>query len=78
MIRPITRDGPGKPRCCEGDDPAEEIANGKIKYVLHGKKLRGEFTVAAGAEHDDLLAAARAVPNVANRLDGAEVVKTGP
>ncbi len=29
----------------EGDDPAAEIANGKIKFVLHGKKLHGEFTL---------------------------------
>jgi bifunctional non-homologous end joining protein LigD len=29
----------------EGDDPADEIANGKIKFVLAGKKLRGEFTL---------------------------------
>ena len=29
----------------EGDDPADEIANGKIKFVLHGKKLHGEFTL---------------------------------
>jgi bifunctional non-homologous end joining protein LigD len=29
----------------EGDDPATEIAGGKIKFVLHGKKLRGEFTL---------------------------------
>ena len=29
----------------EGTDPAKEIANGKIKFVLHGKKLRGEFTL---------------------------------
>jgi bifunctional non-homologous end joining protein LigD len=29
----------------EGDDPAQEIANGKIKFVLHGKKLHGEFTL---------------------------------
>ena len=29
----------------EGDDPADEIAKGKIKFVLHGKKLRGEFTL---------------------------------
>ncbi len=29
----------------EGDDPAAEIAAGKIKFVLHGKKLRGEFTL---------------------------------
>jgi bifunctional non-homologous end joining protein LigD len=29
----------------EGDDPGTEIANGKIKFILHGKKLRGEFTL---------------------------------
>lgn len=29
----------------EGENPADEIANGKIKFVLHGKKLRGEFTL---------------------------------
>ena len=29
----------------EGTDPAKEIASGKIKFVLHGKKLRGEFTL---------------------------------
>lgn len=29
----------------EGSDPAEEIANGKIKFVMHGKKLRGLFTL---------------------------------
>lgn len=29
----------------EGTDPAAEIAGGKIKFVLHGKKLRGAFTL---------------------------------
>jgi bifunctional non-homologous end joining protein LigD len=29
----------------EGDDPGTEIAAGKIKFVLHGKKLKGEFTL---------------------------------
>ncbi|HZV76770.1 MAG TPA: non-homologous end-joining DNA ligase [Candidatus Babeliales bacterium] len=29
----------------EGNDPADEIAKGKIKFILHGKKLRGEFTL---------------------------------
>jgi bifunctional non-homologous end joining protein LigD len=29
----------------EGHDPADEIAKGKIKFVLHGKKLHGEFTL---------------------------------
>lgn len=29
----------------EGDDPAHEIGNGKIKFILKGKKLQGEFTL---------------------------------
>jgi bifunctional non-homologous end joining protein LigD len=29
----------------EGDDPAGEIAGGKIKFVLHGEKLHGMFTL---------------------------------
>jgi bifunctional non-homologous end joining protein LigD len=29
----------------EGDDPAEEIARGKIKFTMHGKKLKGLFTL---------------------------------
>jgi bifunctional non-homologous end joining protein LigD len=29
----------------EGSDPAAEIANGKIKFILRGKKLKGEFTL---------------------------------
>ncbi len=29
----------------EGDDPAEEIGNGKIKFVMHGHKLTGIFTL---------------------------------
>ena len=29
----------------EGDDPAAEIAKGKIKIILHGKKLKGLFTL---------------------------------
>ena len=41
----------------EGDDPAAEIANGKIKFVMHGKKLKGEFTLvkikAREDEHGD-------------------------
>ncbi|MEP6640308.1 MAG: leucine--tRNA ligase [Gaiellales bacterium] len=56
-------------------DPAMLVAD-EITYAVQvNGKLRGEFTVAAGAELDALLAAARAVPNVASRLDGAEVVK---
>ena len=56
-------------------DPAMLVAD-EITYAVQvNGKLRGEFTVAAGAEKADLLAAARAVPNVAHHLDGAEVVK---
>ncbi|MBV8688680.1 MAG: DNA ligase, partial [Candidatus Eremiobacteraeota bacterium] len=29
----------------EGTDPAREIGRGKIKFVLHGKKIKGEFTL---------------------------------
>lgn len=35
----------GTYRLAEGDDPADEIAGGKIKFVLNGKKLHGEFTL---------------------------------
>lgn len=41
----------------EGTDPAAEIANGKIKFVMAGKKLKGEFTLvkikAREDEHGD-------------------------
>lgn len=29
----------------EGTDPAKEIAKGKIKFILHGEKMKGEFTL---------------------------------
>src|ERR1700722_3616644 len=29
----------------EGTDPADEIAHGKIKFVMHGTKLKGMFTL---------------------------------
>ncbi|HET6894068.1 MAG TPA: non-homologous end-joining DNA ligase [Candidatus Baltobacteraceae bacterium] len=29
----------------EGDDPAKEIGKGKIKFVMYGKKMHGEFTL---------------------------------
>ena len=29
----------------EGSDPAEQIAQGKIKFVMHGQKMRGLFTL---------------------------------
>jgi len=32
-------------RLAEGDDPADEIAHGKIKFIMHGKKLKGMFTL---------------------------------
>ena len=35
----------GTYRLAEGTDPAAEIAAGKIKFVLHGHKLNGEFTL---------------------------------
>ena len=35
----------GRTRSPKATDPAKEIANGKIKFVLHGKKLHGEFTL---------------------------------
>ena len=37
----------------EGDDPAAEIAAGKIKFVLAGKKLRGEFTLVKIKSRED-------------------------
>ncbi len=35
----------GTYKLAEGDDPATEIGKGKIKFVLFGKKLHGEFTL---------------------------------
>ena len=35
----------------EGTDPAEEIANGKIKFVMNGTKLRGLFTLVKIKNH---------------------------
>lgn len=29
----------------EGDDPVREIKKGKIKFIMHGHKLKGEFTL---------------------------------
>jgi leucyl-tRNA synthetase len=39
-------------------------------------KLRGDVDVPADAGEDEVVAAARAVPNVSAYLDGAEVRKT--
>jgi len=35
----------GTYRLAEGTDPAREIDRGKIKFILHGRKLNGEFTL---------------------------------
>jgi bifunctional non-homologous end joining protein LigD len=35
----------------EGDDPVREIAGGKIKFILHGKKLHGMFTLVKIKSH---------------------------
>ncbi len=35
----------GTYKLAEGDDAAAEIAGGKIKFILNGKKLHGEFTL---------------------------------
>ncbi len=35
----------GTYKLAEGDDPATEIGRGKIKFILFGKKLHGEFTL---------------------------------
>lgn len=47
----------GTYKLAEGTDPAAEIANGKIKFVMYGKKLKGEFTLvkikAREDEHGD-------------------------
>jgi len=39
----------------EGTDPAKEIASGKIKFIMHGKRLRGMFTLVRikGREEDN-------------------------
>ena len=56
-------------------DP-EMLVSDSVTYAVQvNGKLRGEVTVDAGLEQADILAAARAVPNVAHHLDGAKVVK---
>ena len=56
-------------------DP-EMLVSDQVTYAVQvNGKLRGEVTVDAGLEQDDIVAAARAVPNVAHHLDGAHVVK---
>ncbi len=56
-------------------DP-EMLVSDQVTYgVQVNGKLRGEVTVDAGLGRDEILAAARAVPNVAHHLEGAKVVK---
>ena len=37
----------------EGDDPATEIAHGKIKFVMHGEKLHGIFALVKIKKRED-------------------------
>jgi leucyl-tRNA synthetase len=56
-------------------DP-EMLLSDQVTYAVQvNGKLRGEVTVDAGLEQEGIVAAARAVPNVAHHLDGANVVK---
>jgi leucyl-tRNA synthetase len=57
-------------------DP-EMLASDTVTYAVQvNGKLRGDVGVPADAVEDEVVAAARAVPNVAAYLDGAEVRKT--
>src|SRR6478609_3931888 len=57
-------------------DPAM-LARDTVTYAVQvNGKLRGDVGVPADAVEDEVVAAARAVPNVAAYLDGAEVRKT--
>ena len=56
-------------------DPAMLVSDEVTYAVQVNGRLRGELTVAADLGKPDVLAAARAVPNVARHLGGASVVK---
>jgi leucyl-tRNA synthetase len=57
-------------------DPAM-LAHDTVTYAVQvNGKLRGEVTVAADAPEDEVVAAAREVPNVQAHLDGATIRKT--
>ena len=43
----------GSYELAEGTDPVAEIANGKIKFILHGKKLHGMFSLVKIKSHGD-------------------------
>ena len=56
-------------------DP-EMLVSEQVTYAVQvNGRLRGEVTVDAGLGQEDIVAAARAVPNVAHHLDGVPVVK---
>jgi leucyl-tRNA synthetase len=56
-------------------DPAM-LVSAEVTYAVQvNGRLRGELTVAADTGKDDVLAAARDVPNVARHIDGSPVVK---
>jgi leucyl-tRNA synthetase len=57
-------------------DPAMLARDTVVYAVQVSGRLRGDVEVDAGADEQSVVAAARAVPNVATHLDGAEVKKT--
>ena len=56
-------------------DPAMLVSDEVTYAVQVNGKLRGEVVLPADTDRDAVLAAARAVPNVAGHLDGKQVVK---
>lgn len=56
-------------------DPAALVADTQTLGVSVNGKVRGEVTVAAGASATEVLAAAKAVENVARHLEGKTIVK---
>jgi leucyl-tRNA synthetase len=56
-------------------DPAMLVADTVVYAVQVNGKLRGQVEVAPDAGEAAVLAAARAVPNVASHIDGASVIK---
>jgi leucyl-tRNA synthetase len=56
-------------------DPTMLVSETVVYAVQVNGKLRGQVEVPPDAEKESVLAAARAVPNVAAHIDGASVVK---
>jgi leucyl-tRNA synthetase len=56
-------------------DPAMLVADNDVYAIQVNGKLRGQAVVAVGADKETVLAAARAVPNVASHIDGKSVIK---